>query len=195
MEMISEAVPASEAMPRFEDGTINLQELLRRMGEDIVNGVMSAEADQLCEATGKSRNGCRERWIVTYVGEITLRIPSPGPRASSPTTWTNNDAPALVLRRFEARMAMLSRSPASVRIGQCASVSGQCPLPERTSLCALCCSCWIFAGFTCACPSLIMSAGTRRGGTCTPSTREQEARPWTSAFFRRSRHRAGKRAE
>ena len=38
-------------MPRFEDGCINLQELLRQLAESVINEIMSAEADQLCEAT------------------------------------------------------------------------------------------------------------------------------------------------
>ena len=46
METIPEACTAGLAMPRFEDGAINLQELFRRMAEDIVNGVMAAEADR-----------------------------------------------------------------------------------------------------------------------------------------------------
>ena len=62
-------------MPRFEDGCINLQELLRQLAESVVNEIMSAEADQLCEATKNSRNGYRERKLMTCVGTLTLRIP------------------------------------------------------------------------------------------------------------------------
>ena len=62
-------------MPRFEDGCINLQELLRQLAESVVNEIMSAEADQLCEATKNSRNGYRERRLITCVGTLTLRIP------------------------------------------------------------------------------------------------------------------------
>ena len=56
-----EMVAAATEMPRFEDGSINLQEVLRRLAESVVNEVMSAEADQLCEATGNGRNGYRDR--------------------------------------------------------------------------------------------------------------------------------------
>lgn len=35
-------------MPRFDDGAIDMQELLRRLAEQVVNAVMDAEADQLC---------------------------------------------------------------------------------------------------------------------------------------------------
>lgn len=35
-------------MPCFDDGVIDMQELLRRLAEQVVNDVMDAEADQLC---------------------------------------------------------------------------------------------------------------------------------------------------
>ena len=69
------AVDATLALPRFEDGFINIQEVLRQLAESVVNEIMSAEADQLCEATRNSRNGYRERRLVTCVGTLTLRIP------------------------------------------------------------------------------------------------------------------------
>lgn len=69
------AVSAATGMPRFEDGSINLQEILRQLVESVVNEVMSAEADQLCGATGNSRNGYRERMLTTCVGTLTLRVP------------------------------------------------------------------------------------------------------------------------
>lgn len=36
------------AMPRFDDGAIDMQELIRRLAEQVVNAAMDAEADQLC---------------------------------------------------------------------------------------------------------------------------------------------------
>ena len=69
------APEAALALPRFEDGFVNMQELLRQLAESVVNEIMSAEADQLCGATGNSRNGYRERRLVTCVGTLTLRIP------------------------------------------------------------------------------------------------------------------------
>lgn len=66
---------ASTEMPRFEDGTINMQELLRQLAESIANEIMSAEADQMCDETGTSRNGYRERKLITCVGTLDLRIP------------------------------------------------------------------------------------------------------------------------
>lgn len=62
-------------MPRFEDGSVNPRELMRRIAEDIVNAIMDAEADQLCAGGANSRNGYRERSLVTCVGDITMRIP------------------------------------------------------------------------------------------------------------------------
>ncbi len=75
MENIAEIPAQACAMPRFEDGAINLQELIRRLAEDVANGVMDAEADQVCEATGNSRNGYRARSLKTCVGELSLRVP------------------------------------------------------------------------------------------------------------------------
>ena len=46
----------------------------RALVEACVNGVMSARADAMCEETGTSRNGFRERGLETRVGAITLRI-------------------------------------------------------------------------------------------------------------------------
>jgi len=37
--------------------------------------IMSAEADEVCAASGNSRNGYRERSLATCVGTLTLRIP------------------------------------------------------------------------------------------------------------------------
>lgn len=79
MEIIPESMPATASapqyLPRFADGTVNLQELIRSMAEMLANEIMSAEADQLCDATGNSRNGYRERKLTTCVGTLTLRIP------------------------------------------------------------------------------------------------------------------------
>ena len=78
MEIIPEEALAASRMPRFEDGAINLQELVRRLTETVVNGVMDAEADEMCAAQGNSRNGYRERKLTTCVGTITMRVPKPG---------------------------------------------------------------------------------------------------------------------
>lgn len=75
MEILSDPTPDMLAMPRFDDGAIDMQELLRRLAEQVVNAVMDAEADQLCGGGGNSRNGYRERSLATCVGTLTLRIP------------------------------------------------------------------------------------------------------------------------
>lgn len=75
MESLAESMPGQATMPRFEDGSINLRELIRRLAEDVVNAIMDAEADQLCSGGANSRNGYRERNLATCVGDITLRIP------------------------------------------------------------------------------------------------------------------------
>ena len=52
----------------YADGSANLRELMRRIAEDAVNAIMDAEADQLCAGGANSRNGYRERNLVTCVG-------------------------------------------------------------------------------------------------------------------------------
>ena len=68
MESLAESVREQPAMPRFEDGLANLRELIRRLAEDVVNAIMGAEADQLYAGGVNSRNGYRERNLVTCVG-------------------------------------------------------------------------------------------------------------------------------
>lgn len=63
------------AMPRFVDGAIDMQELLRRLAEQVVNAVMGTETDQLCGGWANSRNDYRERGLATYVGTLMQRIP------------------------------------------------------------------------------------------------------------------------
>ena len=75
MEILSDPTPDMLAMPRFDDGAIDMQELIRRPAEQVVNAVMDAEADQLCGGGANSRNGYRERAPATCVGTLTLRIP------------------------------------------------------------------------------------------------------------------------
>lgn len=75
MEILSDPTPDMLAMPRFDDGAIDMQEMLRRLAEQVVNAVMDAEADQLCGGGANGRNGYRERGLATCVGTLTLRIP------------------------------------------------------------------------------------------------------------------------
>ena len=45
---LAENVREQPAMPSFEDGSVNLRELMRHLAEDVVATIMDAEADQLC---------------------------------------------------------------------------------------------------------------------------------------------------
>lgn len=74
MDTIHEIAGDGHGMPRFDDGMVNLSELLRIMAESLVNEIMDAQADEACE-NGNRRNGYRERRLTTSVGPITLRIP------------------------------------------------------------------------------------------------------------------------
>ena len=66
--------PKVAEMPRFDDGMINIPELIRIMTESVVNEIMDAQAEDAC-ADGNQRNGYRERKLATAVGTIDLRIP------------------------------------------------------------------------------------------------------------------------
>ncbi len=61
-------------LPLREDGTVDLNEMMRRELESMVNQIMDWQADELC-GEGNRRNGCRERKLATVLGEITMRIP------------------------------------------------------------------------------------------------------------------------
>ena len=75
MGSLAESVREQPAMPRSEDGSVNLRELMRRIAEDVVNAIIYTETDRLCAGGANSRNGYRERNLVTCVGDITMRIP------------------------------------------------------------------------------------------------------------------------
>lgn len=74
MDKIHEMAADGSLMPRFDDGMVNMSELIRVMAESLVNEIMDAQADEACEA-GNQRNGYRECRLTTSVGAITLRIP------------------------------------------------------------------------------------------------------------------------
>ncbi len=74
MDKIHEIAGDGALMPRFDDGMVNMTELIRVMAESLVNEIMDAQADEACES-GNQRNGYRERRLVTSVGTINLRIP------------------------------------------------------------------------------------------------------------------------
>ena len=74
MESVGHGLPTATEIPRFDDGMVNIQELIRIMAEALVNEIMDAQAEDAC-AEGNQRNGYRERTLVTSVGAINLRIP------------------------------------------------------------------------------------------------------------------------
>ena len=67
MDNIHEIASDGAEMPRFDDGMVNLSELLRIMAESLVNEIVDARADEACEA-GNQRNGYRERRLTTSAG-------------------------------------------------------------------------------------------------------------------------------
>jgi putative transposase len=69
------SMSAAASMPRFGDGSVNLQELARQLVEQVVNEVMSTEADMACEDVGTARNGYRDRKLNTCIGTLNLRMP------------------------------------------------------------------------------------------------------------------------
>lgn len=74
MDKIHEIAGDGALMPRFDDGMVNMAELIRVMAESLVNEAMGARADGACGG-GNRRNGCRERKPVAGVGAINLGIP------------------------------------------------------------------------------------------------------------------------
>lgn len=61
-------------LPLREDGMVDLNEMMRRELESMVNQIMDWQADELC-GEGNRRNGYRGRKLATVLGEITMRIP------------------------------------------------------------------------------------------------------------------------
>lgn len=57
-------------MARFDDA-IDMQALIRRLAEQVVNAAMDAEADRPCNGGAKSRNGYRESGIAAFVRTLT----------------------------------------------------------------------------------------------------------------------------
>ena len=74
MEILSDPTSDMLAMPWFDDGAIDMQELLRRLAERVVNVVMDAGADRLCGGGANSRNGYRKCSLATCVETLTTRI-------------------------------------------------------------------------------------------------------------------------
>jgi len=62
-------------LPTNEEGKIDLNATARNLLETLLNAVMAAMADEICEQNGVSRNGYRERKLTTCIGEVALQIP------------------------------------------------------------------------------------------------------------------------
>lgn len=62
-------------MPATGRESLDLQALTRALLESALNAIMDEQADMACEGGANSRNGYRERGLVTPAGKITLRIP------------------------------------------------------------------------------------------------------------------------
>lgn len=63
-----------QQLPTHGDGPLDMRELAPTLLESMVNEVMDAQADMLCEDGANSRDGHRERSLATPVDD-TLRIP------------------------------------------------------------------------------------------------------------------------
>ena len=74
MDSLEHGAVTVPEIPRFDDGMVNIRELIRVRAESLVNEIMDAQAEDAC-ADGNQRNGYRERSLVTSVGAINLRIP------------------------------------------------------------------------------------------------------------------------
>ena len=75
IEILSDPTPDMLAMPRFYDGVIGIQALIRRLAKQVANAAMDAEANRPCSGGAKSRNGYRESSLASVVGTLTLRFP------------------------------------------------------------------------------------------------------------------------
>ena len=74
MGKIREIAGDGALMPRFDDGMVNMAELIRVVAESLANEAMDARAGEAREG-GSRRNGHRERKLATGVGTINLGIP------------------------------------------------------------------------------------------------------------------------
>lgn len=108
MDSLRQQTTISHDVPRFDDGMVNIQELIRIMAESIVNEVMDAQAED-ARADGNQRSGYRERALVTSVGAINLRIPKPRRGSYFPED--------LLVRCSRADRAVIAAVPETVTSG------------------------------------------------------------------------------
>lgn len=74
MDSLGHGSVVAARIPRFDDGMVNIQELLRAMAGTLANEITDAQAEDSC-ADGNQRNSYREHMLVTSVGMINPRIP------------------------------------------------------------------------------------------------------------------------
>ena len=74
----------SRQLPTHGDGLLDMRELARTLLESMVNEVMGAQADMLCEDGANARDGYRERGLATPWATSRLAYPSWGPAPASP---------------------------------------------------------------------------------------------------------------
>lgn len=72
MDSLEQQTTTSRGMPGFDDGMVNIRELIRIMAKSLVNEIMDAQAEDSC-GEGNQRNGFRERDLVASVGAILRR--------------------------------------------------------------------------------------------------------------------------
>lgn len=67
---------ALQQLSTHGDGLPDMRELACSLMETMMNKIMNAQADMICEDRTTARNGYRERELATLVGDIVLRAPS-----------------------------------------------------------------------------------------------------------------------
>ena len=67
MESLAESVREQPAMPRFEDGSVNLRELMRRIAEDVVSAIerLNREIRRRTRVVGTFPDGKSALMLVT----------------------------------------------------------------------------------------------------------------------------------
>ena len=91
MEILSDPTPDMLAVPRFDDGAIDMRELLRRLAEQVVNAVMDAEGGAWSPDLSKLMS------TITSTGKMSPRVPD-GPRGRSANCGNGLSAQCVRLR-------------------------------------------------------------------------------------------------
>ena len=62
-------------LPKLDTNKFDINQIARTLVENLLNEVMSIQADELCETLGTTRNGYRDRDLTTGIGKIVLHVP------------------------------------------------------------------------------------------------------------------------